>query len=201
MDEQKIRQIVRQEMAGANNQARFGMNSIGFHTHDGVNSPQITQDNIIPSVSVSGAITFATATTYTINLNSSFTPSNILAYGNVTGSANQRYFFFGSANLGPSFYLQPGTNTSVNTGQIQYPAIYDNATLKESSPLQSCTYFGAESAGGTLHTLAGEGHIVNIFYGTVHARATVTAFSKSKITIVVTDLDAGWGINANYVIT
>jgi hypothetical protein len=150
-------------------------------------------------VSVSGNITFSQVATYTINLNSSFTPSNIQAYGNIIGTTGQRYFSVGSANLSPSFYLQPGTNTSVITGTIQYPFI--DPVLKTTVPLQSSAYFGAESAGGAMHTLSGEGHIVNVFYTTAHARATVTSFSKSKIEIVVSNLDAGWEINMNYVIT
>lgn len=201
MNEQQIRSIVQQEIAKSRSDARFGLNPIQRHIHNGIDSPQISQNNVLPSVSVSGAITFASETTYTLNLNSAFTPSRIIAYGNVVGSGSERYFFFGSANLTPSFYFQPLDNTSVQQGTIQQPAVFDT-TLGVTSPLQSCTYFGAEGATGALHTLAGEGHIVNVFYSaTVFARATVTTFSKSKIEIVVSDLSSGWSINANYVIT
>lgn len=202
MDENRIRQIIRQEMESARSTGRFGMNMTPTHYHTGLggDGPRLSQDNIIPSVSVSGNITFSQVATYTINLNSSFTPSRIMAYGNVVGDAAQRYFSFGSANLTPSFYLQPENSTSVKTGTIQYPFV--DPVLKLTVPLQSSAYFGAESNGGAMHTLSGEGHIVNIFYGAaVHARATVTKFSRSKIEIVVSSLDANWDINMNYVIS
>jgi len=46
MDEQKIRQIVQQEIARSSNGARFTVNNIPFHTHDGVNSPSIFSPTI-----------------------------------------------------------------------------------------------------------------------------------------------------------
>lgn len=205
MNEEQIRRIVREELRRGSSENRFKLNPIQRHLHNGIDSPQISQNNVIPSVSVSGAITFSSATTYTLNLNSSFTPSRIIAYGNIIGNSAQRYFFFGSANLTPSFYFQPLSNTSVQQGIIQQPAVFDT-TLGVASPLQSCSYFGAESAGGAMHTLVGEGHIINVRHNegsgtTTFARGTVTVFSKSKIEIVVSDLASGWSVNANYVIT
>lgn len=205
LTEQKIREIVRDEYRKQSSASRFGIGTVQRHIHNGIDSPQISQDNVLPSVSVSGAITFSSETTYTLNLNSAFTPSRIIAYGNVVGDASQRYFFFGSANLTPSFYFQPLSNTSVQQGTLQQPAVFDT-TLGIASPLQSCTYFGAEGATGNLHTVAGEGHIINVRHNegsgtTTFARATVTTFSKSKIEIVVSNLASGWSINANYVIT
>lgn len=69
--------------------------------------------------------------------------------------------------------------------------------------MQSCSYWGSESNGGARHTLAGNFHIIDIQYplGTSHARATVIDFNKDAITIAVETLDAGWEINANFVIT
>lgn len=201
IDENKIRQIVRDEIARNKGASRFDVQNIPFHDHNGINSPKVEAGDLIPSTSMSGNITFEQATTYTINLNSNFTPTRILVYGNVLGSGSQRYFTFGSANLTPSFFLQPQSTTSVAPNNVQYPFIDPN--LDAVVPLQSSAYFGAEAAGGALHTLSSEGHVVNVAYplNTIHARATVTAFSKNKITIVVSFLDAGWSINANYVIT
>lgn len=202
----QMREEIQAAMQAAAERSQFNVKSIPLHKHDGIDSPRIKEDSLIQSVSVSGRITFAQVATYTILLNASFTPTNILAYGNVTGGA-QRYFTFGSANLVPSFYLQPNNDTSVVTGNIQYPFIDPNINgatrTPVTVPLQSSSYFGAESAGGTMHTLAGEGHLVDIQFplGTTHARATVTDFSRDSITIVVTNLDSGWEINVNIVIT
>ncbi len=195
-----MRQIAQEEMRKQDSASRFGLKSIPNHTHNGVDSLAVKQSDIVPSVSVSGNINFAQNATYTIHLNSSFTPSHIEVYGNVVGNGTERFITFGSANLTPSFYLQPDTSTSVVTGNIQYPFIDPN--LEETVPLQSSIYFGAEGAAGALHTLSSEGHVINVAYPaiTVHARATITGFSRNAIFIIV-ELDNGWEINANYVIT
>jgi hypothetical protein len=282
LDENKIRQIVQQELQRSNNASRFSVNSIPQHTHDGINSPKIKAENIIPAVSVSGNITFAREDTYTIYLNSSFTPSRIQLYGlaysvtgtltftaaspetvtigtvyeietsagvptgqfvtittagiNVTsivttgtattpastgnlnkvagtgsGSSNIAYTaitdgtalgarcqIVGSANLGPSFFLQPDSTSSVIIGDIQYP--FFDPILKVTVPLQSNSYIWVQSP-NIFKALAGEFHIVNVEAGTIYARATVTEFSKDKVVIVVSDLETDWKIQANIVIT
>jgi len=200
MDEQKIRKIVQDELKRSNGAGRFGINQIPFHTHDGTNSQQIKAENIVPSVSVSGNISFASSDEYTIYLNSSFTPTFIIAYGNVTGSGSELYMTTGTASLNPSFYLQPDTTRSVVTGSIQYPFIDPN--LGTTVPLQSSIYIGAEDTGtgNTMHSLSSEGHIINVYYGSdIKARATITQFTRSFIKIQTT-IDAGWEINANFVI-
>ncbi len=201
MNDTQIRQIVQDELRRSQSTGRFGLNSIPYHTHDGVNSQKVKQADIIPSVSVSGNISFAASDTYTIYLNSSFTPSHITAYGNITGSGAELFFSIGSANLTPSFYLQPDTTRTVKTGTIEYPFIDPN--LSVIVPLQSSCYIGAESTstGNNMHSLSSEGHIVNVFYGgDIKARATVTEFSKNFIKFK-TSIDSGWEMNINYIIT
>lgn len=204
MTEQQIRRIVQQEIAKASNFSRFdGIKSIPDHTHDGIDSPRIKEENLVQSVSVSGNISFAASSEYTIYLNSSFTPSSILAYGNITGSGSELYMSIGSASLVPSFYLQPDTTRTVTTGSIQYPFVDPNLSTPTTVPLQSSCYIGAEStsSGNNMHSLASEGHIVNVFYGNdIKARATVTEFTKSYIKFQTT-IDSGWEMNINYVIT
>lgn len=203
MDENKIRQIVRDEIKRNENSSRFNLKSIPNHSHNGIDSLKIKEDSLIQSVSVSGNITFSSSDEYTIYLNSSFTPSSILAYGNITGSVAELYMSIGSASLVPSFYLQPDTTRSVVTGNIQYPFIDPNLDPVTTVPLQSCCYIGAESTstGNNMHSLSSEGHIVNVFYGgDIKARATVTEFTRSFIKFQTT-IDSGWEMNINYVIT
>ena len=279
--EATVKRIVQEEIKRSQSGGRFGMNQIPFHTHDGVNSQKIKEENIIPSVSVSGNIEFAREDTYTIYLNSSFTPSNIQLYGvaySITGTLTftadrpssvvagtiydvedssgvstgirvtvsttavgttsivttggllpppttgildrlvgsgdgsitytsvsdgttlgVRCQIIGSANLGPSFYLQPGSNSAVVTGNIQYPFI--DPVLETTVPLQSNSYIWTQSS-NIFRALSGEFHIVNVQGGsTIYARATVTEFNKEKIVIVVSDLEPNWTIAANIVIT
>lgn len=202
LDEKQIRQIVQQELQRSNNASRFTVNSIPQHTHDGINSPQIKQENIIPSVSVSGRITFAQETDYTLNLNASFTPSHISLYG-LAYNGTERCMVVGSANLGPSFYFQPGqTTTSVITGNVQYPFIDPNINGGTVVPLQSSMYVYVSNGSTTFHGQPGEGHIVDVQWsGTVYARATITSFNRNAVTFHVDTLVAGWEIYTNIVIT
>jgi hypothetical protein len=202
MDEKKIRQIVQEELKRNNNAARFGVNNIPFHTHDGINSPQIKEENVIPSVSVSGRITFAQITDYTLNLNASFTPTHIMLYGiayNPAGSVIRAHVI-GTANLGPSFYFQPGTTESTITGDIQYPFVDPN--LGVTVPLQSSSFFLGTNGSTTFRGQPGEGHILDVQYaGTVYARMTVTEFNKNRVVFRVSYLETDWEIYTNIVIT
>lgn len=203
MDEKKLRKIIQDEITKSQKKVRFGVQNSPLHYHDGVDSPRIKAENIVPAASISGSITMSQVARYTLNLNSSFTPRNILCTGNVTGGS-QRYMFIGTAQLGPSFFFQPGTDTTVVTGGPQYPFIDPNQpSYGANIPMQSSVYYGQESAGGALHTLVGNFHIIDIQFpvGTSHARATVVDFSKDAITIEVETLDSGWDINANFVVT
>ncbi len=286
MDEQKIRQIVQQELQRSNNASRFAVNSIPQHTHDGINSPKIKAKNIIPSVSVSGRVTFAQIAEYKLQLNSSFTPSHIQLYGlayktagnitfiasspetvtvgtiyeietsagvstglrvtiltagiNVTsittsgtsseppatgnlnkvagtgsGSSNIAYtslsdgsgvttrcMVVGSANLGPSFYFQPGTDTTTITGTVQYPFVDPNIEGAVNVPIQSSMYLWVTNTSTTFRGQPGEGHIVDVQWGgTIYARMTVTDFNKDFVTFTVSYLESGWEIYTNIVIT
>lgn len=173
--------------------SRFNYRSIPFHTHNGTDSEKVQENNIIPSANVSGSITFAQETLYTLRLNSSFTPSFIIAYGNVVGNSSERFLTTGTASLSKGYYFQPETTTSVQTGDVEYPL--------NGEPLQSAVYIGVDS-GGTHRTLLTETNIVSIEYGSViHARATIVGFSKEAVLIDIPFLTSGWEMNINYVIT
>ena len=206
MDENKIRAIVKDEMRRSDSSSRFNFRSIPFHIHDGKGSEQIQANDIVPAVSVSGSVTFESVAIYTLFINGAFTPRSIFCTGNAQESSGttDRYFFVGTAQLGPSFYFQPQDNRTVIAGGPQYPfRDPNNPDYGTNIPMQSCSYWGSESNGGARHTLAGNFHIIDIQYplGTSHARATVIDFNKDAITIAVETLDAGWEINANFVIT
>lgn len=205
MNEQQIRQIIQDEMRKQNGRTRFGLQQTQFHAHTGNDgTPQLREENIIPSLSASGSITMASEAIYTLQFNSSFTPRSVLATGNVIGSGTERYTFIGTAQLIPSFYFQESDSRTVITGGPQYPFTDPNNPQYGSNiPMQSCSYYGSESNTGARHTLVGNFHIIDIQYpvGTSHARATIIDFSKTSITIAVETLDAGWEINANFVVT
>jgi len=212
MNDQLIRKIVREELARSNASSRFQLNSIPQHTHNGTDSPFIKEENIIPSVSVSGSVTMTSTGIYTLNLNASFTPKHIMAYGNVFDAVPPDYsglsvraMSVGSANLTPSFYFQPNDSRSVITGNIQYPFPTEQPDgTYMNVPVQSSVYLATIQGGApAARSLSSEGHIASVEYpgGTIHARVTVVGFDKNAVYLSVPYLDSGWSITINYIIT
>lgn len=203
MNETAIRKIVQDEMKRTSARNQYTVQSIPFHTHNGVDSQLIKEDNIVPGISISGSVTMASEATYVLKLNALFTPRTIFCTGNA-GNGTQKYMFVGTAQLSPSFYFQPATTRVVVPGGPQYPFVDpDHPDWGNNIPMQSSSYFGTESATGTAHTLVGNFHIIDVQFpaGTSYARATVIDFSRDAITIVVDELASGWEINANFVVT
>lgn len=203
MDEKKIRQIVQQELQRSNSAGRFNVNNVPFHTHDGVNSPQIKEESVVPSTSIMGDVRFSRAEQYQILLDSSFTPSSITAYGVITGTYDgtaNRIMFFGTATNSPTFYLQPLSGNSVQTGNIQFPF--------NGKPAQSGSYFSA-NRGSLNYIYAGvtEDHILSVGFpdpeleSDIRARVTITGITRDRITVDVPYLDSGWSIITNFLIT
>lgn len=187
-NDSQIRAIVQQEVARIQQSQRFNLTNTSRHQHTTTDIAPISANDITPGNSVTGSITFAQQTTYNIGVN--FNPSTVVVNGNVIGPSNQRFLTVGTAKFGPSLYLQPNTSTSVKAGGVPETII------------QCCSYFGAESSGGAMHTLVDEGHIVDIEYsGTIFARATITGYSNQGIILVVDDLVSGWSMNLNLTIS
>ena len=212
ISEGTVRRIVREEMDRKSNQSRFQLNSIPQHTHNGVDSPLLKEENIIPSVSVSGSVTMTSIGIYTLNLNASFTPKHIMAYGNAFNAVPPDYsgltvraMSVGSANLTPSFYFQPNDSQSVVTGNIQYPFPTEQPDgTYMNVPVQSSVYLATIQGGSpAARSLSSEGHIASVEYpgGTIHARVTVVGFDKNAVYLSVPYLDSGWSITINYIIT
>lgn len=185
-----IRQIVQQELAKSSQSKRFNLTDTTRHQHTKNDSAPVSQNDITPGNSVEGTITFAQTTVYKIGVN--FNPTSVFVHGNVTGNGGEKFLVVGNAQFGPSFYLQPGTSTSVVTGGPRQTII------------QSSSYFGGTSGvGGALHTVADEGHIVDVEYplGTIHARATIIGYDNKNLLVEVNNLDGGWAINLSFTIT
>ena len=209
MNEQQIRQIVQQELQRSNNASRFSINSIPQHTHDGINSPKIKAENVIPSVSVIGSISLATeGQTYNLLLNSSFTPQVIICHSIVSNTSGEIYrgAYFGMAQLTPTFYFQPDTTASVLTGNIQYPFPTEQLDgSKPTVPAQSSSgLLVSRSTDANTFANQSEDHILSAYVGTgtsnIRARATVVGFSRDSIQIYVPYLTSGWSIDACFII-
>lgn len=213
MTEPEIRQLIQQEMAKAAQAGRFNLQFIPRHTHNGIDSPQVNQNNINPGRTCRGLITFASNTVYT--LNPGFNPTSLFVYGNAThktgATIDIRAFIIGDARFAPSTYFQaPNANaviTSVATGgklltgnpppQKQADGSYANTII------QSSAYFSVagNATATTPHALADQFHLIDVeLGGVILARADVISFSRDAIKISVV-LAAGWQIDANYIVT
>lgn len=209
LDENRIRQIVQEEVRRNESAGRFGFRNIPNHTHNGLDSLAIKQDSIIPAASITGTITIDTATTYTLNLNASFTPQIVTVDGVLTGTSpvtgqTARVHVVGSALLTPSFYLeenrpdgQATANTTVDTLDLQFPF--------NGKPAQESSFLWVVKSGSNNEAYAGASrdHLVSVFYGTDSstsddvARVTLTQFSKNSLTLEVPVLVSGWTIFLN----
>lgn len=188
MNDNSIRQIIQQEIYKARQMGSFNLQNVNRHEHNRISSNPINQSNIIPGLKAEGRISFAQKTTYKIGL--TFNPNAIFIQGNVTGASGEKFVIVANAQFGPSYYMQPQSTTSVVIGGPQQ------------NILQSTTYFGVDSGGGA-HTVADEGHIVDVEYplSTIHARATITKYDNSAIYVNIDNLDSGWQITLSFTVT
>jgi hypothetical protein len=210
MDDQRIRQIVQDELRRNQQSSQYQLRDIAFHTHDGINSQKIKAENVIPATSVMGNVEFAQIQTYRLNLNASFTPQRIDVNGSIVGTYSSiplRGSFSGVAVLTPTFYFQPSSDAAVVTGNLQYP--YNGQPAQNSTSL--VVFRQDLDFGGSIGTLrppvfatSSEFHICSVNFPTtadVRARLTVTRFSREFIEIDVPFLDSGWSLFANFTIS
>lgn len=147
--------------------------------------------------------TIAGATTLTMTGSGDPAASGTLTKSSGTGDATITFSTFssgfgiraqliGNAQLGPSYYFQPQTSTSVQIGgQVQNVIQSSNMFLIDSS-----------TSPVTVRDVVDEGHLIDVEYSTfgIVARATITDFDSDSISIQ-TSLAQGWTIVGNYVVT
>ena len=193
MDEAKIRAIVQQEIQRNDSASRFSLNQIPRHTHNGTDSPNISQSSVVPVTRTIGSITMATnGADYSLGI--TFKPTRVDFYGVATNVASGFHVqIIGTCLVGAGNHFQPGTTRYVVTGPIT------------ESNVQGCSFMVIRVSGGVTTSVAGvsEQAIVDAFYpnnSTTVARATITAVKTDSITVSVV-LAAGWSINGTWVIS
>lgn len=189
---------------------KFGVADVPLHTHNGLDSQRLKASDIVQSQAASGSITMSTdGQKYLIGLNtkpgSAFSPSvvrfNGIAVYPSTASPTIRALVVGDAFLGPSFYLQPESSTSVTVGGIPQVAVQSSSYILVNN----------SGAGPLTQALVSEGHIVSVtFNGVVVARATIPdlGFYNTGTTnpiengalVVNAELETDWHIIGNFVI-
>jgi len=191
---------------------KYGVAKVPLHVHNGFDAPQIKASDVIASQAASGSITMSTTgQRYQIGLNvkpgSPFAPSIIRFNGIAVHSSTSpaitpdiRALVVGDAFIGPSFYLQPLTTSSVTVGGPPQVCV------------QSSSYICVNNSGAGPATQASvsEGHIVSVtFNGNIVARATIPDLDdfgandnplKDGNILVDVTLATNWHIIGNFLI-
>lgn len=195
MNEQEIRKIVQDEMQ---KNAYSGSPIVPKHNHDGVNSPQIRQSNIVNSSAIMGKINFTSNATYTLY----FTATNpkrldLNGFAFDTGATDSSVMVVGTAILGQAWYFQPSSTRSAKQGGTQYPIGNSLAQCSANLYVQD----GVNPSNTFPHT--DQFFLMNAFSASGVHIATMEArnLTNSSIDIVITNLASGWNISANFIIT
>lgn len=188
MNEDQIRDIVRNELQQQGSGGRFGMGGVQKHTHNGLDSPKVNAGNLIPGLKTTGEVEFATeGRDYKFNVN--FTPHLVTLYGIATRtSVGLRSVVVGQAALGQNLYFQPDSPHAVTVGgKLEIVQSYAQLLINNA---------------GTARATADDQHILSVTDGsTIFARATVTSYGQNFFTIHVDTLASGWTINACYFVS
>ncbi len=168
------------------------------HNHDNINSPRISQANIINSVGIMGKINFTTNSTYTLYFSApNPTRLDLNGFAFDTGAADSSAIIIGVALLSPAFYFQPLTNRSAKEGGTQYPI---GGVLAQCS---SNLY--VQDAVGTANTFphTEQFYIMNAFTaaGAHIVTGQLQNLTPNSIDIVITNLLSNWNVSANFIIT
>lgn len=190
--------------------AKYGVAKVPNHTHNGYDSPRVSAWNLEQSQGSTGSITMSTdGQRYRIGINLksglSFAPCQIRFNGivvNSTSAPTIRALVVGDAFVGPSFYQQPESSTSVNIGGIPQVVIQSSSYL----------LINNSGSGGLTRAQVSEGHIVSVTFPTssdIVARATIPdlglntgATDSGPISegdlVVDVELASGWHIIGNW---
>lgn len=165
MISKEIQDYVIGQIQDAASSGRFQLTGIPRHVHNGIDSPKVSQDNILPGIELSGTITFAQSTTYQIGVN--FNASEVRFYGN---AVRRDYIFTvtaANATAGDTYTNNGATFTVLHT-------ITAGTTLVTVGT-------GAPTASGTLTKATGSGDATITFASSTHSievRANVTGSAK-----------------------
>ena len=189
-------QTLQTQVTGLQNQITALQKTFETHNHDGSRTVKLSQNNITPSIRAMGAIEMATdGRTYSIGVISNPTRvwfNGIAYFRNSNNQITIRAHVIGNAQLGKSYYFQPGTSSSVVTGGLPEEIIQTSSCLIIDTNTNTPVVEAEVGGFGTLVDVIHGGYIV--------ARATITAFYVDHVEVFVT-LQPGWTILGNFVVT
>lgn len=182
------------------------------HVHNGIDSPLVSQEHIIPGKSAIGSVLMQSNQRYTLGL--TFNPTQMLFFGVAVGPSGERVQISSAAHFGTSYYFQPESLSTVKKGGEILNVV------------QGGSWLWTVNGGTTFRSRATEGHLVNIDSDgtTIVARATIPNMSTAGVPattppfsrsygglndkgygkgFVYVDvfLEAGWSINATFIVS
>lgn len=194
MDENKIRQIVKDEMQ---RNYHSGTPQVPPHIHDGISNLKVDRSNVINLVGIMGNIDFASNDTYTLYFstpNPARIDMNGFAFDN--GLVDSSVLTVGMALLSTSYYFQPRNDRSASQGGLAFPL---SGILAQCS---SNLYVLDEGTTNDTFPHANQFFIMNARNSsTVFATMQLKNLTATSIDIEVTNLHADWRISANFIIS
>lgn len=207
MNEQQIRQLIRDEML---KNANSGAPIVPRHTHNDVDSPAIRYANILTSPVYNGTITMTQGTITGSVPNQVITwanyyipaPSKVSTVQfmggalNTTASPAIHAMIVGEAELIGGFQYQPGTSNSVTMGKTPVNIIQGSAAFVMTNGA------GGGGAGAFSILRNSQGHIAyaSDASNNIYAMADVLSFNNNQITIR-TAFAANWSLSGLWIVS
>lgn len=194
MNEQRIRQIIREEIFRDNNKSRFvGVQSIQDHIHNGVDAPRISQDDLVNGTANNSLIV--------MNENETFQLKNVqgisritfhgFAADNADGSpATQRALINGTVVFGTCLRF-------TGSGSVISPEGAGNTTAFTQGTSSIYTLNQVDA----IRVSSSSDHFAYVTDGSTEvAKASVVAVSVDSISIRV-ELASNWQITGSLILT
>ncbi|MBL0320485.1 MAG: hypothetical protein IPP74_14515 [Alphaproteobacteria bacterium] len=136
MDENKIRQIVRDEVNRGTNKSRFELKSIPRHVHDGVDSLNISEDNVLLTKKLTTQLILSESETFTLRnvYNVSRISYHAIAYDSSSSPATKKATISGEIIFGKCSEFT-GSGSSISTSGL--PIVPNAGSGNTSAFLQS----------------------------------------------------------------
>ena len=134
---ENLQQIIKEQLAEQANSAQYNAYQVPNHSHNGIDSPRISQTDIIPNEGYTAVFKFYPGAPYTnlfpVPSNATSLTIHGFAANNVNTAATKRAIVSGTAYFAPSYFYQAGVTqlptTSVPFSQICNAMYIDSNNL------------------------------------------------------------------------
>ena len=191
MDESKIKQTIKEEIQNYMDRKQFDISSIPFHTHNGLDTSRINENDLLPADNFTASIVMGTAGSEVFTISKVPNFSLLTFYGVATNGAfgggpyNEKASIVGEARVGKLYDINTATGSD----------LYSDGVLNANNYYQICTsnYTDITLLSKQLVTASKLG-FVYVHDGTNQvALASITSISNDSIEITVT-VSSSWYI-------